>query len=110
MKKLTKGWDFKNKFVYLGMEKNNKVMTIQTKFKYAAVTPDNEFPLHFSEKHIYVHKKLAEKNLDYWIRVYELSLVRNVEFDYDIEGLKTGLEILKSCKIVKIKVTFEVAE
>ena len=85
-------------------------MTIKTKFKYAAVTPDNEFPLHFSEKHIYVHKKLAEKNLDHWIGVYELSLVKNAKYVDDIEGLKTGLEILKSCKIVKIKVTFEVAE
>jgi len=92
------------------MEKNNKVMTIQTKFKYAAVTPDNEFPLQLPSKHIYVHEKLAKKNLDHWIGWYELSLAKNAKYVDDIEGLKTGLEILKSCKIVKIKVTFEVAD
>ena len=96
-------------------------MTIQTKFKYAAVTPANQFPLHFSEKEIYVHEKLAKKNLDYWIRVYELNLAENERY---VEVLpqhidtwlprvaeyKTGLEILKSCKIVKLKITFEVAD
>ena len=96
-------------------------MTIETKFKYAAVTPANQFPSFFSEKEIYVHEKLAKKNLDYWIRLYELNLAENEryvkvlpqhidEWLPKVEEYKTKLEILKSCKIVKIKVTFEVAE
>ena len=52
-------------------------MKIQTKFKYAAVTPDNQFPLFFSEKEIYVHEKLAKKNLESWIEWYGWSLAEN---------------------------------
>jgi hypothetical protein len=96
-------------------------MTMETKFKYAAVTPANQFPLHFSEKEMYVHEKLAKKNLDHWIRVYELTLAVNEryvevlpqhieEWLPKVEEYKTGLEILKSCKIVKIKITCEVAD
>jgi hypothetical protein len=96
-------------------------MAIETKFKYAAVTPDNQFPSFFSEKEIYVHEKLAKENLDHWIRVYELTLAVNEryvevlpqhigEWLPRVEEYKTGLEILKSCRIVKIKITCEVAD
>jgi len=96
-------------------------MTIETKFKYAAVTPDNQFPSFFSEKEIYVHEKLAKKNLQYWIRMYEYDLAEQErlvevlpqhveEWLPRVKECKAILEVLKSCKIVKIKVTFEVAE
>ena len=96
-------------------------MAIETKFKYAAVTPDNQFPSFFSEKEIYVHEKLAKKNLQYWIRRYEYDLAEQErlvevlpqhieEWLPRVEECKTGLEILKSCKIVKIKITCEVAD
>jgi hypothetical protein len=96
-------------------------MTIETKFKYAAVTPANQFPLHFSEKEMYVYEKLAATNLDHWIRVYELTLAEYERYVVElpqhisewlpiVEEYKTGLEILKSCKIVKIKITCEVVD
>ena len=94
-------------------------MKIQTKFKYAAVTPDNQFPLFFSEKEIYVHEKLAKKNLEYWIEWYGWSLAENQrlvevlpqhnkEWLPKVEEYKAGLEVLNSCKIVKVEISFEV--
>ena len=94
-------------------------MKIQTKFKYAAVTPDNQFPLFFSEKEIYVHEKLAKKNLQDWIEWYGWSLAENQrlvevlpqhnkEWLPKVEEYKAGLEVLNSCKIVKVKISFEV--
>lgn len=94
-------------------------MIIETKYKYAAVTPDNQFPPFFSEKDIYVHEKLAKKNLRAWIRGYELQLVdyerlvENVPQHIDkwlptVEKYKAGLELLNSCRIVKIEISFKV--
>ena len=86
-----------------------------------AFFPFSSVPWNFSEKEIYVREKLAKENLDHWIRVYELTLAVNEryvevlpqhieEWLPRVEEYKTGLEILKSCRIVKIKITCEVAD
>ena len=73
----------------------------------------------FSEKEIYVHEKLAKKNLESWIEWYGWSLAENQrrvevlpqhnkEWLPKVEEYKAGLEVLNSCKIVKVKISFEV--
>jgi hypothetical protein len=119
LKKIKKKLPLRRLLRIFRYNKKIKVMKIETKFKYAAVTPDNQFPLHFSEKEIYVHEKLAKKNLEYWIRSYELNLAEYErlvevlpqhidEWLPRVEEYKAGLEVLNSCRIVKIEISFEV--
>jgi hypothetical protein len=94
-------------------------MKIETKIKYAAVTPDGKFPSMFSEADIYVRKVLAEKNLQATIAMYKrqekdaLHYLERIPQDADyylnsLEIIKAKIQELESCKIEKIEISFTV--
>jgi len=99
-------------------------MKIETKFKYAAITPQGEILTKlktntFTSKGMFTKKETAESNLKEWIRTAKhneeylkargKSDPESLDFYLSqAETFRKQVEIFEACQIAKIKITLEI--
>ena len=99
-------------------------MKVETKFKYAAVTPEGEILTKlknntFTSKGMFSKKEAAESNLKEWIRAarhnekYFRAFGESHSESLDsylrqAESFKKQAEAFESCQVAKIKITLEI--
>jgi hypothetical protein len=94
---------------------------IETKFKYAAITPEGEILNMFSNKEMYSKKETAENNLKKWIeearfheknsRAYGEARPEHAESCLkSAESYRVMAEKLEACWVGKIKITLEIVD
>jgi hypothetical protein len=94
-------------------------MKIDTKFKYAAITPEGEILNMFTNKDMFSKKETAENNLKKWIeeakfheknaKAYGESYPEYVEFCLKTEEqYRKQAEMFEACRVARIKITLEV--
>ena len=99
-------------------------MKVETKFKYAAVTPEGEILTKlknntFTSKGMFSKKEAAESNLKEWIRAarYNEKYFRAFGESHSesldsylrqAESFKKQAEAFEACQVAKIKITLEI--
>lgn len=94
-------------------------MKVETKFKYAAITPEGEILNMFTNKGMFSKRETAENNLKKWIeeaRSHEKNSKIYGEYhpEYlelclkDEEHFRKQAEMFKACRVAKIKITLEI--
>lgn len=94
-------------------------MRIDTKFKYAVITPEGEILNMFTNKDMFSKKETAENNLKKWIeeaksheenaKEYGESNPEYLEFCLKAEEqYRKQAVMFEACRVAKIKITLEV--